>query len=623
MAALSSALDQIHNLQLGENNNPEYCWAEDEKELITQFHFQLTRTSNMENLKDKYDELLRKVFVPVLSGENTSTENIKYLYKLIGYTRDIVAGKGEYNLTYMLISRLYYFSRSNYCPDLVRFKIKAMATSALESLVKTNIHEHPYGSWKDLKYFCNYHISPYDRSEHRIRELNDPMINKVIELICGQLRCDEVAPVKTLLAKWIPREKSAKFGWITSILATEYYKSWINPEHSIDRQIAARKKCLTHFRQLVAKINKQLNTTQINQCNGTWSDIDFDKSVTSITLRKQSKAFQGTDKNGKPRTKIINNQDRMQCKYNHTDYINKCKNGETRAKGKRVSIVDFVRDAIQARKAKDTVDEDCINAQWIDNSSQNQALGDLIAMVDTSGSMEGENCTPLYSAIGLGIRIAEKSKLGKRIMTFSSNPTWVNLDDCNDFVSMVDKARDSPWGMNTNFAAALDLILNTAISNNISPVDMENMTLVILSDMQIDQAECKSYGYSYSYNSTSTSTSTSSRRGENLTTTDTMFEMMKNKYHDAGLRTKYNCPYKLPHIVFWNLRSTSGFPSLSQTENTSMMSGNSPVLLNAFCEHGIESLKEATPWNILVKQLSNKRYDYLENIVENLWPNMM
>ncbi len=99
MAALSSALDQIHNLQLGENNNPEYSWAEDEKELITQFHFQLTRTLNMEHLKDKYDELLRKVFVPVLSGENRSIENIKYLYKQIGYTRDIVAGKGEYNLT--------------------------------------------------------------------------------------------------------------------------------------------------------------------------------------------------------------------------------------------------------------------------------------------------------------------------------------------------------------------------------------------------------------------------------------------------------------------------------------------------------------------------------------------
>ena len=52
--------------------------------------------------------------------------------------------------------------------------------------------------------------------------------------------------------------------------------------------------------------------------------------------------------------------------------------------------------------------------------------------------MEDENSNPLYSAIGLGIRIAEKSKIGKRVMTFNSTPTWVNLSQCSDFVSMVD-----------------------------------------------------------------------------------------------------------------------------------------------------------------------------------------
>ena len=49
-------------------------------------------------------------------------------------------------------------------------------------------------------------------------------------------------------------------------------------------------------------------------------------------------------------------------------------------------------------------------------------------MVDTSGSMEDENCVPLYTAIGLGCCIAEKSKLGKRVLTFSNNPSWINLE---------------------------------------------------------------------------------------------------------------------------------------------------------------------------------------------------
>ena len=98
-----------------------------------------------------------------------------------------------------------------------------------------------------------------------------------------------------------------------------------------------------------------------------------------------------------------------------------------------------------------------------------------------------------------------------------------------------------------------------------------------------------------------------------------MFQMMKQKYHDAGMRSIYQEPYKLPHIVFWNLRSTTGFPSLSTTENTSMMSGNNPVLLNAFCNKGLTSLKEYTPWKVLTEELSNKRYDYLDNIIRTLW----
>ena len=660
MSALSTALDKMTNLQFGENMNQEYSWSKDINELIVQFYFQLTRTSDIKNLEDKYQELLKIIFnivgkgVPPLqtldggtiqsgiksldnkyqallkqffnSHEEMSpsaplpsrvckggtplppTEYIKIIYKLIGHTRDIVAGKGEYNLAYMLISGLYKFSQSEHCPINDKLKIRTMATCAIESLVRTEINEHPYGSWKDMKYFCNYHIPKEHRSEYKLKELNDPLLNKVVELIIGQLRCDLHAPVKTLAAKWIPREKSEKFGWITPIIATKYYSEWCkDPTNSQQltsaQKAAARRKCLTHFRQLVSKINKDLNTPQINQCNGTWGEIDFDKNVTSITLRKQSKAFQSISRNGKPRTNITSNEDRIKCTKNYTQYVNNCKSGKSVAKGKRVSIIDFVRDALHIipdhNQMTDSLETDIINAQWKDNGKQNSALEDCIAMVDTSASMECDNNVPLYSAMGLGIRIAEKSKLGKRILTFSSSPTWINLDDSPDFVSMVHKVRSAPWGANTNFRAALDLILDTAINNSIYPRDMKKMVLIILSDMQIDYADV-------------------SHHKEDIGDSP-MFEMMKQKYHDAGLRSIYNQPYELPHIVFWNLRSTEGFPSLSTEQNTSMMSGSSPVLLNTFCNKGIDALREMTPWNNLIEQLSNKRYDHLGNIVDNLW----
>jgi len=199
-------------------------------------------------------------------------------------------------------------------------------------------------------------------------------------------------------------------------------------------------------------------------------------------------------------------------------------------------------------------------------------------MVDVSGSMEGE---PMNVAIALGIRIAEKSLLGKRVMTFSSNPTWVNLEKYDDFFSQVKVIKNAEWGMNTNFYSALDRILDAIIQNKMDPDDVQNMVLVVLSDMQMDAGDsCNK---------------------------ETLYDSMKTKYEIAGIRV-HGKPYKPPHILFWNLKSTSGFPSLANQPNVSMMSGFSPVLLNAFCQQGLDALQSCTPWSVLEQILNNERY---------------
>jgi len=76
-------------------------------------------------------------------------------------------------------------------------------------------------------------------------------------------------------------------------------------------------------------------------------------------------------------------------------------------------------------------------------------------------------------------------------------------------------------------------------------------------------------------------------------------------------------PYKPPHILFWNLRSTSGFPTLSLQKNTSMMSGFSPALLNLCCDEGISALQNCTPWSLLVKSLNNPRYKILDDKIRH------
>ena len=206
-------------------------------------------------------------------------------------------------------------------------------------------------------------------------------------------------------------------------------------------------------------------------------------------------------------------------------------------------------------------------------------------MVDVSGSMEGD---PMDVAIAMGIRVADKSVLGKRVITFSANPKWVNLDNCDGFVSQVEVIKRAEWGMNTNFRAAMKMILDAIVENKMDAKVVQNMILVIFSDMQIDEADHQS--------------------------SETMFESITNMYKEAGLRT-HGVPYKPPHLLFWNLRSTSGFPSLSSQPNTTMLSGFSPSLLNLFCEKGMEALESVSPWSQLETLLENARYERLKTAV--------
>ena len=127
------------------------------------------------------------------------------------------------------------------------------------------------------------------------------------------------------------------------------------------------------------------------------------------------------------------------------------------------------------------------------------------------------------------------------------------------------------------------------------PTDVQDMVIVLLSDMQIDDAEPLG------------STSVAKR--------ESLYETIKSKYADAGIRV-HGRPYKPPHILFWNLRNTSGFPSLSNEKNVSMMSGFSPTLLKLFCDNGIDALQSCTPWTFLEQSLSSERYKILEEYLE-------
>ncbi|MHA2082411.1 MAG: DUF2828 family protein [Candidatus Thorarchaeota archaeon] len=571
MSALVAALDTHTPTQVGNNGHLQYGWSNDIKEKILQFSFQLTRCDKSivrTALASKFREIMAQVPVSAKIDDNNL---LTLIMQMILHTRDIVNGKGEYELAYMMIYELYGFY-----PELSEYALRSLVR------IEESPESHPYGSWKDIKYFCNY-VREQRNDEH-------PLIKIAHGLMIDQLRRDEKIDSRnnaslSLAGRWAPREGSKKFGWQFNIMAKMFFPLWVTGVGKwTPQEAAAVRKCCTHYRHLLSDLNRRLDTVQIKQTANTWAEIKYE-NVTSITMRKQNKAFRNVKPNkGEER---VDSNDRRAAAENFDVFLSKAKKGEAVVKGKRVSLIDFARDAL---RSNDSGDKQVLNMQWRDNSSQTGALPNMIPMIDTSGSMTADDSVPLYSAIGLGIRIAEKSKLKNRAMTFSAAPAWINYDNCKEFTDKVNVTQQANWGFNTNFTAALKLILSAIEEARLAPREVSDMVLVILSDMQIDA-------------------------NGNERMDSSMLAHIDRLYHETGIRV-HGEPYKRPTILFWNLSKTNGFPSLSTAKGAMMMSGASPALLNMFCEKGIDALSDYTPWRMFVETMNHTRYSCVKDYTD-------
>ena len=637
MSAMIDTLDSFVSnfVHQGENGHVELDWSNDVQEKIVQFDFQCVRTdangvAKLETILDGLLDFLSKQTDPGCITKRD--ELLVALYKMIGKTRDVNGGKGEYTLSYMML-----LTWRKYYPNLALRAFQMFVIDPKDIGVGLDSQE-PYGSWKDVKYFCKYILDNGGTME-------DEFIKNCIDGININLRLDntnyESALDKnaiTLASKWVPREGSKKFGFLYDALATNYFPEYtasVNYVPIAHRELTRKKaldKCRTQYRKLCSKLNKHLDTVQIKQCSKAWSTIEHNKT-TSITMAKQRKAF--LNKKAGNNDQRTEDPDRIECAENLRNYLESLKKEGKEVKGKNIGLTDFTKQAKALAQWKHGVcqeyfyfqdgqwkkgieqghyyvpkseEADILNSQWRDNSNKKNAngLGPMVAMCDLSGSMEGD---PLDAAIALSCRVAEKSILGRRVMTFSAEPTWINLDEKTDFTDMVMEilANNTNVGLNTDFYKALDLILTEIVQRHVPPSDVEKMVLAIFSDMQIDDCLCYTPGAtSYAHGEWS--------KKKAYHEWSVMHEKIKQKYAEVGMQY-YGEPLNPPHILFWNLRSTGGFPTLSTEAGCSMMSGFDPTILNLFCELGMDALKGLTPYNMLMKQLDNPRYAPLETVI--------
>jgi hypothetical protein len=223
-------------------------------------------------------------------------------------------------------------------------------------------------------------------------------------------------------------------------------------------------------------------------------------------------------------------------------YIESLKKGETKINANAVYPYDVIKNLTGGNL-------DIITEQW--NALPN-FLGDqkVLSMVDVSGSMDvpvggNKNLRCIDVAVSLGLYTADKLQGAFKdcLLTYSAKPQLMVLK--GNILQKIAQLKKDVWYHSTDLHAAFESVLNTAIANNVPQEEMPQ-TIIIYSDMQFNQ--CVSFD-------------------------DSAIGTIERKYEASG--------YKIPNVVFWNLRACDNVPVKFDKKGTALVSGFSPAILKS------------------------------------------
>lgn len=216
-------------------------------------------------------------------------------------------------------------------------------------------------------------------------------------------------------------------------------------------------------------------------------------------------------------------------------------------------------------------ERDALNATW-------QALpdygaeGDMLAVVDTSGSMySGCAGSPMPAAVAfsLGLYFADRNKgaYSGHFIEFSEKPRLIKLKG-DTFCDRLQYATSFSEVANTDVDAVFDLILRTAVKNRLAQSELPKK-LVLISDMEFDVCT------------------------DNASLSN--FENAKRKFALHG--------YSLPDVIFWNVASRHGHQPVRMNEQgVTLVSGASPIIFSMVAGGSI------TPMKFMLDVLKSERY---------------
>jgi hypothetical protein len=484
-------------------------------------------------------------------------------FVLTFHSRNVRGGKGERDIFQTLFAAL-----TDTHPNL--------ATSLLD-LVPA------FGSWRDIM---------------ELFAIDPDLEVALLALIKAQLETDKAAAVGSsisLLAKWLPREHSAKDD-LSKRLAT-----FLFPE---EKTVATARKL---YRQTVAALNRRLDTVETHMCSHTWSTIK-PTTVPGRAGKLYARAFLNLKGSQGEDVRKPEDPDRIACAEHFKEHFARAKKGEAVVHGSKTLFPHEV--VKKARLGSPTESErDQLSAVWasmISDLLTGGGLGDAIVMSDFSGSMQtagSQGDTPYWVSMALGILGSQACSpaFRGRMMTFDSTPTWHTFPSADLFESLATINSRVSQGTSTDFQAAMDLVLKDLKASRCRP-GQEPKFLLVLTDMNWDQA-CASNGVS-GY------TGNTYRHHVKTAPWQTHLEMIKESFKRAG-EDMHGPGQGLtpPQIVIWNLAANpTDNHATAKTPGVSLLSGWSPTQFRVLQKEGPRSI---TPYETLRIELDDPQYDVI------------
>jgi hypothetical protein len=472
------------------------------------------------------------------------TDNALRCLQVVYNSRDIRGGKGERAASFLAMLWLRVHKPKTYLINLPEFVNMGRYKDLLiitKMAEDASLQKFGKSDYIELEYFA-------EQLKKDEKILNDSSNDEEKQQNSGI----------SLAAKWAPSPKTeyAKFA--------KRLQKLLFDGHNKEQQ----------YRQMLSKMRKRLRITETLMCHNDWSEIDYQSTPAKAMKRYGAlnvRVFQHEDSGVRVRETregafLRHDKERFQ------GYLDDVASGKTTIKATGIQPHEILG-KYRHESVVDLAKEAQLNA-IISSVRDLGSLRNVAAVCDVSGSMDG---IPMEVSIALGLilcQIADDSSfMSGKLITFSENPELHEVRGENN-LERAQSIANMKWGGSTNFFGVFQLLLSEAqkVGAGESSVLKMPEILFIFTDMQFDQADPNHKGAS------------------------TVYEQSKSLLESVG--------FKMPKIVFWNLRASSGgFPVTETTEGVALVSGFSTEMLKVFLEGDMDALASFTPRMMMEKVL--------------------